>query len=370
MTVAEELAKKDIKVFQTELKKYKQAIDADIKTYSAQAQKSTLQNYGTYSRVATDAFLDILNRGGKRMRGSLVMLGYEMMGGQDRQMILQAARATEMIQAYILIIDDIQDRSLIRRGGPTAHAMLADYHRQHGLADDPEHFGVAIALNAALGGAHAAQMILANLPADDENRLKVLSIMNQTMLVTSHGQTNDIMNEVVAETDEASVERVLEWKTAHYSLLNPLHVGMVLAGADCHATDAITPYAIHTGKAFQIIDDIIGTFGTEHDNGKSPTDDIREGKRTLLTTYALTHATDANKNFLTQVLGNRQLKPAEFERAKTVLVDCGALDYTRTRAEHHIATALDSLNKADNLWSVGGAQFLRGLAQSLRVTQL
>ncbi len=35
-----------------------------------------------------------------------------------------------MIHAYILIIDDIQDRSRLRRGQPTVHEALADYHRK------------------------------------------------------------------------------------------------------------------------------------------------------------------------------------------------------------------------------------------------
>lgn len=359
----------DIQAFQNKAAAYKKAIDASITAYSKQVEKTTLQQYGTYSRLASDAYLSILGRGGKRIRGALVCLGYEMSGGQDRAMALVAAQAIEMLQAYILIIDDFQDRSQTRRGGPTAHVLLGDYHRRHHLADDSEHFGASIAINAALGGAHAAQMLLANLDAPEDLRLKVLSIVNRTMIVTAHGQTNDIVNEVIDNVNETDIERVMEWKTAHYSLLNPLHVGMVLAGADCAATDAITDYAMHAGKAFQITDDILGIFGTEQESGKSPGEDIREGKRTLLTLYALEHTDAADKNFLLHMLGNGGLSPAEFRRCQDVLTQSGALDYARHQAQSHVASSLEALAATDIAWSPSGVQFLRGLAWYLLTRQ-
>jgi geranylgeranyl diphosphate synthase type I len=185
------------------------------------------------------------------------------------------------------------------------------------------------------------------------------------MLVTAHGQTLDILGEAREEADREQVERMMEWKTATYTVLNPRHVGMGLAGADCHATDAITEYALHTGKAFQITDDILGTFGSMHESGKSPHDDIREGKRTLLTVYALEHAAPADQNFLLHMLGNRDLKPAEFNRCKDIIVSAGALDYARAQAAKHIEQAIASLDAEATRWSAEGVQFLRELAQYL-----
>jgi geranylgeranyl diphosphate synthase type I len=355
----------DLQIFGAELERYKQLIDEDIKTYSRDVQKTTLQQFGKNARMETDVFLSILERGGKRIRGALVMLGYEMSGGKNQAMILQAARAIEMIHAYILMIDDIQDRSVLRRGGPTAHVMLADYHRKHQLADDADHFGIAITMNAALVGAHAAQAILANLDAPENLRLNVISITNRTMMITAHGQTDDIMNEVVADVSNEDIRRVLEWKTAHYTFLNPLHVGMVLAGADCHATDAITEYAMQAGMAFQITDDIVGIFGSEAETGKSSMDDIREGKRTLLMAYAIEHAESGDKNFLIHMLGNQHLTPAEFDRCKTILLDTGALQHAKKVAADHINRAQQSLKKEAERWSSTGVQFLNGLAEYL-----
>ncbi len=354
-------------VFTQKLSQYKKLIDADIAAYTKSVQKSTLQKFGANSRLAVDAYLAILNRGGKRIRGVLAITGYEMCGGSDKAMIVAAARAVEMIHAYILIIDDINDRSQTRRGGPAAHALLADYHKTHHLSDDSQHFGESIAMNAALVGNHAAQTTLTHLAVDPDQLLKAISVINRGMITTAHGQFNDIFNEVNGNVSERDVHNVMEWKTAHYTFLNPLTFGMVLAGADCQQTDAIAEYAFAAGLAFQITDDILGTFGQEFESGKSPLDDIREGKRTLLVVHAREHASKADKNFLIQMLGNARLSQTEFERCKEILVDTGSLDYARQEAHKHVANAVDALKKHRTFWSAENVQFLEGLAEYLLV---
>lgn len=347
------------------LAEYKKVIDTDIKAYSQHTKTTISQQYGKDARLQTDAFLEILARGGKRIRGALTMSGYEMSGGKDRNMILQVARAVEMLHAYVLIIDDIQDRSTLRRGGPSAHVALAQYHRDNELAGDPEHFGVSIALNSALGGAHVAQMILANINAKEDLRLKVLSILSRTMTITSFGQTGDIVNEVSSEVSERNIEKVAEWKTAHYTFLNPLHMGMVLAGADCHATDAITDYAVHAGKAYQILDDISGTFGARSTTGKSSMEDVRSSKKTLLVSHALKLANRSDRNFVTQVLGDSDITALQFNRFKDILVKSGALERAKKAATEHIHIAKEQLQKYTELWTSEGVVFLVGLLDLL-----
>lgn len=349
--------------FTDKLDYYKKLIDDDLDKYIRQVQRTTLQKYGSSVRLEIDSYLDILGRGGKRIRGALTLFGYEMSGGKNLAIAIEAARAVEMIHTYILVIDDIQDRSVMRRGGRTAHIKLAEYHRDKELAGSSEHFGISIAINGALAGMHAAQMTLANMDIDEDLRLKILSIMNLTMTITAHGQTKDIMNEVVAEINNDDVQRVLKWKTAHYTFLNPLHVGMVLAGADCHATDAITEYAINTGMAFQITDDIIGVFGSEVETRKSPMDDIKEGKRTVLAMYALNNAPSADKNFLIQMLGKENLTLIEFQRVKDIFVDTGALDNARESVRNYVGRALESLDMESKRWRSEDVGFLRGMAK-------
>ncbi|HSX32641.1 MAG TPA: polyprenyl synthetase family protein [Candidatus Saccharimonadales bacterium] len=353
--------------FSDRLTSYKQLIEADIAAYAADIRKTTAGQYGRYvAEVETDVFLDMLERGGKRIRGALVMVGYEMAGGTNRPMIIEAARAIEMLHTYILMIDDIQDRSKLRRGKPTAHEMLTDYHQRHNLKGDAAHAGMSLALMSAIAGGHAAQVVLANLDADPDARLKALSISNRTMVITAHGQTLDIMNELVAAPSAEDVERVLEWKTALYTIINPLHVGMVLACASCEFTDAITPYGLHAGKAFQITDDILGIYGDEAALGKTPGDDIREGKGTLLVLYALEHARPEDRQILQACLGKQDLTDNDLAQCRSIIKSCGALAHARKEAHTHTQAALAALESNKDMWSDTGMGFLRDLTLALQ----
>jgi geranylgeranyl diphosphate synthase type I len=344
---------------------YKQAIDADIAAYADHIRQSTGQQYGPHAGAVTGAYLDMLQHGGKRIRGALAMVGYEMCGGQDRAVILRAATALEMLHAYMLIVDDIQDRSKVRRGKPTVHEALADYHRKLGLRGDADHTGLSLALDAALTGAHAAQTLLAGLSVDPELRIKAIGIINYTLIITAHGQTTDIMNELVERPDATSVFNALEWKTAHYTILNPLCVGMVLAGAQCDDTDAIRDYALAVGRAFQVTDDIIGVFGNDAETGKSNMDDIREGKQTILTLHAFEHLSPDDAAFLRSCLGNSALTTADFQKARELMQSCGAVEYARQTARQSIQEAHQTLDREGHRWPVESVNFLRGLADLL-----
>jgi geranylgeranyl diphosphate synthase type I len=318
--------------------------------------------YMQYGKGAAELPTKQSAKSGSGVAGSA---GQQAAASRGTRMIVEAARAIEMLHAHLLIIDDIQDRSAVRRSGPSAHAGLAEYHRTHKLSGESEHFGVSIAINAALAGCHAALEILVNLDVSEGSRLKLLDLVNRTMLTTIHGQTHDIMNEVIGKVSVQQAEDVLGWKTAHYSFLSPLHAGMILAGASQSDLKTITPYAINVGKAFQIRDDIISTFGSEENIGKSPMDDIKEGKRTLLTVYALENAKEADRKFLQESLGNQNLTQAAFERCKDILKTSGALDQAKKIAQKYVREAIGVLDGEGHRWSADGVQFLHGLASKL-----
>jgi geranylgeranyl diphosphate synthase type I len=351
--------------FDMQLQQYKQRVEADIAVYSAHVQETTRQQFGKYPSVVIDSFLDMLGRGGKRLRGALVMAGYEMVGGTDRTMIVRAATAVEMMHAYLLILDDILDRSDTRRGKPTVHKMLEAYHTEQGMRGDAAHTGISLAINAAVSGGYASEMIIAGLNVEPELRSKAQAIIAQAILTTAHGQTLDFVQEITDDVTMESIEQTMEWKTAFYTFLNPLCVGMVLAGAGCEDTDAIRDYALHAGKAFQITDDIIGIFGSDQKTGKNAMDDIREGKQTLLTVYAAEHAASADAAMLQKCLGDAKLTAADFEACKRVMNDSGALAHAEAEARKHTQQALTALDKAPATWKPAQVRFLRELAEQL-----
>lgn len=348
-----------METFKEKLAAYKQAVDSDIDKYCTHLNERTLQSYGAHSQIVTEAYTQLLKRGGKRIRGALTIVGYEMCGGKDTKMIIQAARAVEMMHAYMLVIDDIQDRADTRRAGPSVHKLLEAAHSEHKWRDTGEHTGVSLALNAALLGSHGAQMVIAALDVSDELKVKAMNIMNNTMVVTAHGQSNDIINEINSRVSESDIEKVMQWKTAHYTVLNPLHMGMVLAGAGCEDTNAITEYALSLGKAFQITDDLMVL---QKDNGKNAITDIREGKQTLLTFFAQQNAPVKDVEFLSKCLGNLDLTHEDFTRCQKILIDSGAREFASGIAKHHVNTAIKSLNQHAARWDDESVKFLNDLA--------
>lgn len=344
---------------------YKKQIDIDIDEYCRVALSETHEEFGKYPSEAVEAYTDLLNRGGKRIRGALTMVSYEMLGGKNSGVALQAARAIEMLHAYILMVDDIQDRSEIRRGGPTAHIILKNYHENHHLKDDAQHFGESIAMNGFLFGVHSALNVLTELDCDAELRLAAIKNVNEHFIATAHGQSMDIFNEVLETVDESDVDKVLLWKTAFYTFMNPLQLGAILAGANLDDLKKLEQYSLHAGRVFQITDDIIGIFGKEETSGKSQLDDIKEGKRTLLTVKALELAPKADAYFLDQMLGNKQLTQAEFMRCKEIIESSGALEYAHRQAKDSVVDALAALEQMRKSWGSEQVVFLEQLVQFL-----
>jgi geranylgeranyl diphosphate synthase type I len=352
-------------VFAGQLQALKTSIDDALGVHVKALHHDAATNYTPYSAAVVDAYLDVLNRGGKRIRGALTIIGYQMCGGKDMDMIVQAAAAIEMVHAYILVLDDIMDRSEMRRGGASAHTAMANYHKSKGLSGNGAHFGESVAINGALIGNHFAQGIITGLMVNDAYKLTAIKLLNEALVVTGHGQINDIFNEALDTVNERDVDQVLEWKTAHYTFLNPLQFGMALSGADKATLNAIKDYCMYAGRAFQITDDVLGTFSSEQEAGKSPMDDIREGKRTVLTVAALERATNSDKNFLIQMLGNKDLTQAQFIRCKEILVATGALQVANSLADTMVAKALTSLHKNESFWPPSGSDFLAALVEHL-----
>lgn len=344
---------------------YKKSIEGVIEEFCAQALNETHEQFGEYPLEAVKAYCAILGRGGKRIRGVLTMVAYEMLGGTNKDVALKAALAVEMLHAYILMTDDIQDRSIVRRGGPTAHVMLTDYHSSRSLKNDSEHFGASIAMNGFLFGLHSAINVLSELDVLPKIRLEAIRKVNEHFIVTIHGQSADIFNEVVETVDEKDVDRVMTWKTAYYSFFNPLQLGALLAGAKSEDFEQLKNYSLAAGRAFQITDDILGVFGDQKKLGKSPMDDIREGKRTLLTVKALEFAPKADAYFLDQMLGNKLLTGSQFKQCKEIIATSGALDYARRQAKNSVVDALASLDSVKKSWNKSSVHFLEQLVRSL-----
>lgn len=346
------------------LKEVQPQVEEVLKGYFEKQISDVEENYTPYSKVSIDALYDICTRGGKRLRAAFVFYAYQMLGGKELASAMQLAAIIEIIHAYLLVVDDFMDLSATRRGGLTAHEIIKHYHVDQGLKHDSTHFGNSVAVTAGLMGSHMAMQWLSELNITPELRVALAQNLNKMLIVTSHGQINDVFNESLHEVTEKDVINVLLWKTAAYTYENPLHSGAILAGASLRDLDALSEYSYWGGTAFQIKDDILGTFGEEDETGKSTMTDIQEGKMTLLTVKALEMANDADKKILKEAIGNRILTEEMYKEVKEIMVKTGAKDYTEQVARDYTEKAKAALEKGrGEHWDDKYFNFLLGICE-------
>src|SRR3989338_8786942 len=156
-------------------------------------------------------------KGGKRVRGKLVVLGYKIGNRQQAtgEDIAKIAAAYEIMHSAILVHDDIIDQSPTRRGQPSLYKSV----------------GMEQAITLADLGFFLAIKIIAesNLPEKEKN--KALQLFSQTMVETAIGQMLDIQ-----KGDSATV---MELKTAKYTVAGTLQLGAVLGGAKRNPLDQL-----------------------------------------------------------------------------------------------------------------------------------
>ncbi len=279
-------------------------------------------------------------RGGKRIRGSLVKLGYEigLAGGgmrsfdfvQDDRKILSVAVAYEIFQAAILVHDDIIDKSILRRGKSSTYASLGG-----------DHGGISKAICLGDIGFFLAFQLIANSSFPEADKNRALNIFSKSTLDTGIGELLDVDLEQVKgdAVNLADVITVYRFKTAYYTMVAPLMVGGVLGGSENTKLEAIIIFGQNLGIAFQIQDDINDLFSEKTQLGKGLGGDIKEGKKTLMYVYASTHVNSNQKKLLKKYYGKADIEEKEIMIVRQVLMECGALAYAKREAKKYAQTA-------------------------------
>ena len=150
-------------------------------------------------------------------------------------------------------------------------------------------------------------------------------------VAAAFGVTDRSTPQAQAET----AERVLEFKSARYSVRRPAELGALLGDAPARLLTALGTYGSLVGRAFQLRDDLLGVFGDPAVTGKPAGDDIREGKRTVLVLQALERGDTTQRRVLTSLLGSPGLGEEDLATARGIIEATGA----RSSCEELIASS-------------------------------
>jgi len=284
--------------------------------------------------------------GGKRFRPRMVVSAYEAMGGADPEACAVVGAAFELLHTALIVHDDVIDRDFSRRGIPNVSGSYRDDATTSGISTPAaEHRGMSAAVIAGDLALAGASRLLLDVTCAEETRARLLDILDEAIFASAGGELLDV--ELSLAPEVPSVSEVLEMeraKTAVYSFEAPLQAGAVLAGAPEPVIEALGEFGREVGIAYQIVDDLLGVFGSESETGKTTLGDLREGKRTVLIAYAAT--TDewfAIKPFI----GKADLTHDEAEHIRGRLVICGARACAETLVDDHASRALAVLQRPE-----------------------
>lgn len=233
--------------------------------------------------------------GGKRFRPALVVASFEAFGGvpDDAPGLYPVAAAFELLHTAFVVHDDVIDHDLVRRGVPN----VAGEFRTRGRARGADAAGAALLGDAAaiLAGdllLHEASRLVALADVDPAVRAGVFALLDDAVYVSAAGELADVENSVATDVvDSGDLLDTAFNKTAVYSFRSPLAAGAVLAGASQAAVDVLSAAGGRLGLAYQLVDDLIGAFGSAEQAGRETGGDLREAKRTPLVALARGSAT-------------------------------------------------------------------------------
>lgn len=266
----------------------------------------------------------VIDAGGKRLRPAFCYWGFRAAGGHPDEPILRVAAALELLHTFAVVHDDIMDASASRRGQPTVNAK----------------HGTSVALLAG---------DLALVLADDElmssgfpiaaiqRAFVAYSRMRQEVIA---GQFLELRAAARPSITEEEARRIARLKSGRYSIREPLLVGAELAGAGAELVDGFGRFGDELGEAFQLVDDLLGTFGDPEVTGKPVDSDIRTGKRHLLFATTVRMLGEPDRRWLLGIWGaGDRLTTDDVARARDLIESSGARAETESLLEDLVTSA-------------------------------
>jgi geranylgeranyl diphosphate synthase type I len=287
-----------------------------------------------------DALRRFVLEGGKRLRPAFCHWAFLGAGGDPAEpTVVDAGAALELLHAFALLHDDVMDGSRLRRGRITVHVDFAARHLAEGWRGEGRRFGEGVAILVGDLAFVYADLLMVGTPPD------ATAVFNELRVELNIGQALDLIGTAQARRDRPMARRIARYKSGKYTIERPLHLGAALAGRLGDLAGPLSAYGLPLGEAFQMRDDILGTFGDPAVIGKPVGEDLREGKPTPLLAVAWDRA-DATGRKLLDRAGSPDLDPDEIAAIQTLMADTGARDETDRLIDSLADEAVASLTGA------------------------
>ena len=235
----------------------------------------------------------VLSMGGKRIRPTLMLLGYNLFKDNPEKILMNAV-ALETYHNYTLLHDDLMDNADLRRGHETVHKKWG-------------------ANTAILSGDSMLVLAYERMAQCDEKHLaKVLKLFTTTALEIGEGQQFDMEFENRNDVKEEEYIEMIRLKTS-VLLACALKMGAILADASDEDAENLYKFGEQIGLAFQLQDDYLDVYGDTKVFGKEIGGDITSNKKTYMLINAFNLANEAQRAEL-----QKWVDAKDFDRAEKV----------------------------------------------------
>lgn len=308
---------------------------------------------------------DYPSRGGKGLRGSMCLLCCELFGGNREDAIITAA-GLELFQNWILIHDDIEDQSDLRRGLPALHKKVGQE--------------LAINVGDALHGKMWELLLQNQKRLGSDLTIRILNEFALMLNATTEGQQMELgwTKENNWDIRESDYFLMVTKKSAWYTCISPTRLGILTASCGNARLDVksdillkqVVDYGTQLGISFQIVDDVLNLMGEESKYGKEILGDLFEGKRTLMLIHLLTNCDSKKRKRIIEILSRpREMKNIEEVRfVFDSMRDIGSIDYAKKIARQLSASALSKFDDITSKYGVSrysSCQITRSLVDYL-----
>ncbi|XRQ05134.1 polyprenyl synthetase family protein [Actinomadura welshii] len=266
----------------------------------------------------TDADGRPAEAGGKALRPALALLSARAAGTPD-ETALPGAVAVEFVHAFSLLHDDLMDGDRTRRHRPAAWTVFGP--------------------SAAILGGDALLALAENLLLDEHTRgahwaARALTAATQRLI---SGQALDIGFE---ERDDVSLDECLAMAADKTGALLACacSIGAMLGEGPAPLVTALTGFGSEMGLAFQLVDDLLGIWGSPGTTGKPVLADLRTRKKSLPVVFALTAGTAASGR-LAELYAHPEPSEESLREMARLVEEAGGRDWAAAEADRRIASA-------------------------------
>ena len=284
---------------------------------------------------------------GKRFRPLFAYAGYLAAGGQNDgaqlKNMLKAATSLELLQACALIHDDLMDGSDMRRGAPAVHRYFENYHLENSMRGDKTQFGLSAAILLGDFALIWADKLINESGLSDEQLRRLLPLNDLMRIELIAGQYLDVRESAATTSSVERALKVARYKSGKYTIERPLHFGALIAGSSDETNSVLTNFGIPLGEAFQLRDDLLGVFGDPETTGKPAGDDLREGKRTVLTALAIENFSAQQADIFNSHFGALNITTEQISELRDIITEVDAPAKVEALIEDLTASALRAL---------------------------